>query len=406
MGFIRWFYPGIYLKRWILLSLFGIFVIGVGVVHFVFFHQFSSIVMGVFLCLGGLVFVVGGIVNFSKSLVDSVVPEKEKKSLTAIYQKRQLERGPNIVVLGGGTGLSVLLKGLKEYTSNITAIVTMADDGGSSGRLRSEFDVLPPGDIRNCLVALADAEPLMSELFQYRFKGDNELSGHSFGNLFITALSKVTGDFERAVRESSKILAIRGRVVPSTLEKVTLVAEYIDGSKTMGESKIAQRRLEIKSISLVPGNPPVTSEAMDSIKEADAVIFGPGSLYTSIIPNLLVKGVVDCIHASDAVKIYVCNVMSETGETDNYRASDHLATLLDHTKKKIVDYCIVNTSKIPEHMIERYKTEDKYPVVADVKEISKLNVKAVTSDIVSVENCVRHDSKKLARIIIDLIKKV
>jgi uncharacterized cofD-like protein len=306
-------------------------------------------------------------------------------------------------VIGGGTGLSMLLHGLKAYTSNITAVVTVADDGGSSGRLRKDFDVLPPGDIRNCLVALADAEPLMGKLFQFRFDEGTELAGHSFGNLFITAMSKVTGDFDAAIKESSKVLAIRGRVVPSTLDKVSLLAEHQDGSQTAGESQIPKAVSPVKRIKLQPANCRPTAEAMEAIKKADAVVLGPGSLYTSIMPNLLIGRVYQEIVASKAVKVYVCNVMTQKGETDDMKASDHLKAIIEHTAPGIVDYCIINTAKIPADMVERYKTEEAHPVVPDSDNIRKMKAKVIEAHIINTKGYVRHDSAKLAKIIIDLV---
>src|SRR6185295_8484030 len=250
-----------------------------------------------------------------KSVVTVLLPQRENELVNIMYQKRYLERGPRITVIGGGSGLSVLLHGLKEFTSNITAIVTVADDGGSSGRLRSQFNIPPPGDIRNCLVALADAVPLMSDLFQFRFKESGELEGHSFGNLFILAMLKVTGDFEKAIRESSKILAIRGRVVPSTLKTVTLVAQHKDGTLTTGESNISKRASPIQRLYLKPDGCAAAEDALEAIQNADGIVLGPGSLYTSILPNLLIEDLAGALAASRAPKIYVCNVMTQPHET-------------------------------------------------------------------------------------------
>src|SRR3989338_3288595 len=284
----KWLYPGMWIKRWILLAVFGIIMISMGFVMVILEQNSGNKTFASIIIVLGILCVVTGIKRIIKSFVTILLPQKEDELVDKIYQKRILERGPRIVVIGGGTGLSTLLHGLKEYTSNIPAIVTVADDGGSSGRLRQDFDVLPPGDIRNCLVALADAEPLMGRLFQFRFGEGTELSGHSFGNLFITAMSKVTGDFDAAIKESSKVLAIRGRVLPATLEKVNLVAEHLDGSQTSGESRIPQAKSPIKRIHLRPVNCKATDEAIDAIRKADAIVLGPGSLFTSIMPNLLV----------------------------------------------------------------------------------------------------------------------
>ena len=358
----------------------------------------------------GVVIIVGiasvyiGIKRIIKSFVTLFLPKGEEGDLVdLVYQKRYLERGPKIAVIGGGTGLSVLLSGLKEYTSNITAIVTVADDGGSSGRLRQELDVLPPGDIRSCLVALADSEPLMSKLFQFRFAEGEGLKGHNFGNLFITAMSKVAGDFETAIKQSSRILAIRGRVVPSTLKKVSLVARYKDGNEVVGESEIPKKNQPIERMRLEPANPVPTDEATDAIRKADAIILGPGSLYTSVVPNLLIRGITDEVVASSALKIYICNVMTQPGETDNYSASAHLKVLLDHSGPKTVDYSIVNNAQIPEHLLDKYKEEGAYPVLPDYDKIRSIGYGVIAGDVINTSDYVRHDSKKLAKKIIDLI---
>jgi uncharacterized cofD-like protein len=322
-----------------------------------------------------------------------------------MYHYSQLEKGPKIVVIGGGTGLSTILHGLKEHTSNITAIVTVADDGGSSGRLREQFDMLPPGDIRNCLVALADAEPLMRELFQFRFGDESELKGHSFGNLFITAMCKVTGDFEKAIKESSKVLAIRGSVIPSTFEKVKLVAEYQNGQKTIGETKIAKQNSPIKRVYLEPLHCKASRESFEAIADADIIVLGPGSLYTSVIPNLLVDGIAEKIAESKAQKVYICNVMTQTGETDSYTAFDHMNALITHTRPDIINYCIVNTGKVLKELLKKYEEEGAYPVLADLDKIIENGYNVIEGDVINTQNYVRHDAKKLSKIIIDLTLK-
>ena len=257
-----------------------------------------------------------------------------------------------VVALGGGTGLSTLLRGLKQLTSKITAIVTVSDDGGSSGRLRAEMGVLPPGDIRNCLVALADSESLMTELFNYRFKGNGPLAGHSFGNLFIAAMSDITGDFDLAVKRSSDVLAIRGRVLPATCDDCVLGAILEDGRRVLGESVLATCDSPISRVFLEPGDCKPLPEALRAIDEADAIVLGPGSLYTSVIPNLLVPGMADAIATSKAVKIYVCNVMTEAGETTGYTAQRHLAAIRNHAGDEVVDWVIVSNSPISRHLRE------------------------------------------------------
>lgn len=399
----KWLYPGMWVKRWILLAVFGITMISMGFVMVISEPNPKSKTFAAATIVVGILSVVTGIKRIIKSFLAILLPQREDELVDKVYQKRILEKGPRIVVVGGGTGLSMLLHGLKEYTSNITAIVTVADDGGSSGRLRQDFDVLPPGDIRNCLVALADAEPLMGKLFQFRFDKGTELGGHSFGNLFITAMSKVAGNFDAAIKESSKVLAIRGRVLPSTLDKVTLEAEHLDGTRTIGESQIPSAKSPIKKIYLRPANCRPTDEAIDAIKKADAIILGPGSLYTSIMPNLLVGNMYHAVASSRAVKIYICNIMTQKGETDGYKASDHLKSLIEHTTTGIVDYCVVNTSKISEEMLSKYKTEDSYPVIPDSENIKKLKSKIIEAHIMSAKDYVRHDAAKLSKIVIDLV---
>ncbi len=392
-----------WVKRWILLTVFGIIMISMGFVVMLLEQNPKSKLYATIIIMIGIVTVVTGIKRIIRSFITVFLPEREGELVDKIYLMRVLERGPRIAVIGGGTGLSTMLHGLKEYTSNITAVVTVSDDGGSSGRIRKDFDMLPPGDIRNCLVALADAEPLMGKLFQFRFEDGGDLKGHSFGNLFIAAMTKVAGNFDAAIKESSKVLAIRGSVVPSTLDKAVLVAEHDDGSETVGESDIPKANKPIRRISLKPANCRATNEAIDAIRRADAVVLGPGSLYTSVIPNLLVGNIYRELIASKAIKIYVCNVMTQKGETDGYKASDHMRAIIGHTAPGIIDYCIVNTAKIPEEMLKKYRGEGAYPVIADIENLKKLKVKAVEAHIISAKDYVRHDSVRLAKIIVDLV---
>ena len=404
---LKWLYPGMGVKRWTLLTVFGIIMISMGFVMAISEQNPKSKTSAGMIIIAGILCVITGVKRIIKSFVVILMPRAQNGELVdEIYKKKVLERGFRIVTVGGGTGLSTLLHGLKEYTSNLTAVVTVADDGGSSGRLRQDFDILPPGDIRNCLVALADEEHLMGKLFQFRFQEGSTLSGHSFGNLFITAMTKVTGDFDEAIKESSKVLAIRGNVVPSTLDKVTLVAEHEDGSETVGESNLPSAGSPVKKIHLRPVNCRSTDEAIEAIAKADVVILGPGSLYTSIMPNLLVGRMYQEIIASKAIKMYVCNVMTQKGETEDYTASDHLKAIIDHTSPGIVDYCIVNTSKVPAIMYEKYRDQNSYPVVPDTENIKKMKCKVIEAHLVSAHDFVRHDSDRLAKIIIDLVSSL
>jgi len=406
-GIFKWLYPGIGLKRWIGLSAFGVIllIISSGYLRtedFWIIQLLDTIVL-----ISGIIILILGIKRFTRSLIAAIIPSTKSNELVNIlYQRKHLGQGPKVVAVGGGHGLSVVLHGLKNYTHNIDAIVTVADSGGSTGRLREQFDIPAPGDIRNCLVALADAEPLMQELFQFRFKKDSELGGHSFGNLFITAMTEITGDFETAIKESSKVLAIRGRVIPSTVDKVNLVAEYRDGSIMEGEAKIPEKNLPIKKVYLTPNYPTPTEEAIKAIQEAEIIVLGPGSLYTSIIPNLLIKEITDAIVASKAIKIYICNVMTQRGETDHYSASGHIKALIEHSHPRILDYCIVNTGKLPPLVLERYEKENAYSVVNDRKNIENMGYRVIEEDVVIIDEVVRHDPLKLAKIILGFIEEI
>src|SRR3989338_7561732 len=392
-------------KRWIITCGAGVVLVASGSIIWILEKFAGSKYLGISILILGALLLTYGIKRMVKSFVAVFLPQREKDLVDIVYHHRHLEKGPKIVVIGGGTGRSVLLHGLKEQSSNITAIVTVADDGGSSGRLREQFDILPPGDIRNCLVALADAEPLMRELFQFRFGSESELKGHSFGNLFITAMCKVTGDFEKAIKESSKVLAIRGSVIPSTFEKVKLVAEYQSGEKIVGETKIVKQNAAIKKVYLDPLHCKASKESFEAIADADIIVLGPGSLYTSVIPNLLVDGIAEKIAESKAQKVYVCNVMTQTGETDNYTAFDHMNALVAHTRSDIVNYCIVNTGKVLKELLKKYEEEGAYPVAADSDKIIENGYNVIEGDVVNTKNYVRHDAKKLSKIIIDLTLK-
>lgn len=305
---------------------------------------------------------------------------------------------PKIVVIGGGTGLSVLLKGLKKYTSSLTAVVTVSDDGGSSGRLRAELGVLPPGDIRNCLVALAETETLMDRVFQHRFLHEGSLEGHNLGNLLLVALTEITGDFVSAIREVSRVLAVRGQVLPATLEHVTLGALMADGSVVHGETSIRRYKSKIEKLFLTPECLPIP-ETLQAITEADAIIIGPGSLYTSIIPNLLVEGVADAIAESNAVTFYISNIMTELGETDGFDAADHLRVIVEHIGQQLIDFVIVNTGLIDEPRLSRYREEQAVPVKFSRDEIGNMGIKVIEGDLVSDDRVAWHDTDKLAAVI-------
>lgn len=408
---LRWLYPGIKIKRWIFLTALGIAIIIFGAVRLVKDVSLPLRSLDIFLVFLGISLMIAGIRSMVNSFLSLFSSFSGEDLVDVVYKERFLQRGPKIVTIGGGHGLATLLMGLKEDTTNLIAVVTVADSGGSSGRLREEFDVLPPGDIRNCLVSLADSPSLMGELFQFRFQQDSELKGHNFGNLFITAMTKLTGDFKKAVEESSKVLAVRGRVLPSTLNRVSLVAEYQDGSFIEGEADIPEKKLPIKRVHLklvdsgnVESIQP-TLEAIDAIKEAQIIVIGPGSLYTSILPNLVIKEITKAIVESPALKVYVCNVMTQHGETDNYSAYDHLKALLRHTHPRIVDYCIVNTKIPPEDLLARYQLENSFPTKADTAGIRKAGYKVIDGELIHATDFVRHDPRKLAKAIIGTFRK-
>ncbi|MEA4893954.1 MAG: gluconeogenesis factor YvcK family protein [Oscillospiraceae bacterium] len=316
---------------------------------------------------------------------------------------------PSIVVIGGGTGLSNMLRGLKLHTGKLTAIVTMADDGGSSGTLRDELGMLPPGDVRNCLQALANTEPTMEQLLGYRFT-DGALKGQSMGNLFLAALNDISGSFYEAVCMLSEVLAITGRVLPVTTEDVRLLARFDDGTEVLGESKIREHKKQfdrrITKVSLIPENPPALQESLEAINSAELIVLGPGSLYTSIIPNLLTKGVTEAIESSKALKIYVLNVSTQDGETEMYTASDHVKALFSHSGKKLFDYCLANSTPLPEDVAARYREQGASRTVVDTDELEKLGVTAILKPMLDCTGgLARHNPQRLADEIMDLYRE-
>jgi uncharacterized cofD-like protein len=408
IGILKWFYPGIGIKRWVCLSAFGVILLILGTVNLRSEEFWLIQFLDALVVTSGIIILILGIKRLMRSFIAVFVPSSRGTELIDIlYHKKQLSRGPRIVAVGGGTGLSVLLSGLKNHSSNISAVVTVADNGGSSGRLREQFDVLPPGDIRNCLVALADAPALMRDLFQFRFDNNSELSGHSFGNLFLTVMTRLTGDFEKAIKETSKVLALRGQVIPSTLGDVALVAHYQDGSMVIGEEQIPKARKAIARVSLSPEQPLATPDALKAIKEAQIIVLGPGSLYTSIIPNLLIKDIATAIKESEAIKVYVCNVMTQPGETDGYSVSDHIKALVSHSHTHILDYCVVNNGEVPAEILGRYSVDNSLLVVNDRKKIESLGYRVVEEDFSMIQDgVIRHDPDKLGKIILSFIEEI
>ena len=308
-----------------------------------------------------------------------------------------------IVVIGGGTGLASLLRGLKYYTSNITAVVNVTDDGGSSGKLRKEFGVLPPGDIRSCLVALSEEENLMSRLFEYRFASNGSLSGHSFGNLLLTAMTSVTGGFDNAISKCAEVLAIRGKVLPVTLDSAKLKAKLSDGSVVFGESNISKSKKRIDHLSIVPNRLRVHEPVLDAISSADAIVTGPGSLYTSIISNYLVDGVTNAINRSKAIKIYVANIMTQPGESTGYTLCEHIEAIEKHSSKNIFNYVLANKSNISKSVLKRYRENSSIPLSPKIERNGSFKV--IASDMLAQGKYIRHDSIKLARKVIDIIKR-
>ena len=414
--FFKWFYSGMHIKRWLGLIIIGVAIMTFGLsyvvreayleglrlpgfMYWVTLQFIPRYIRGVMFMSGAVSLILFSIWKLNQSIISVLAPHRDSNEslVNTIYTQRFLRRGPKIVAIGGGTGLSTLLRGLKEYSTNLTAIVTVADDGGSSGVLRRELGVLPPGDVRNCIAALADAEPLVTKLFQYRFEDGEGLAGHSFGNLFIVAMSGVTGNMEDAIRQTSRVLAVRGQIIPSTMEDVTLCARTDDARTIRGESSIGPAvnggGARIREVYLAPENPAAHPEAVRAILEADLIVLGPGSLYTSVLPNLLVQGVRRSLIAAPAPKVYVCNVATQPGETDGFSVADHVAAIEDHVGKGVINYVVANdnvTDVIP-------KAEQSRPVRVD--DPINNGIRLVATDVISEENRYHHDSTKLSEVI-------
>lgn len=317
--------------------------------------------------------------------------------------EKQYERAPRVVVIGGGTGLSVLLRGLKEFPMEISAIVTVADDGGSSGRLRKEFHIPPPGDVRNVLLALADVEPLLDRLLQFRFNHGGPLSGHNLGNLLIAAMKEITGDFVTAIRELSRVLAVRGQVLPSSSEALQLGAVMEDGTIVMGESEIPQAGKKISRVFIEPEDAPPLPEAIDAIMAADLIVVGPGSLYTSILPNLLVDGIAEAIRHSSATKAYIVNIMTQPGESDHYTAYDHVKAIYDHVGDEFFDYILVNIGKVPQELHVKYLEKNQEVVRFDEEAFRLLKAKVIAEDFLYYGSLLRHHAAKVGEILMKIL---
>jgi uncharacterized cofD-like protein len=416
---LHWLVPGLGVKRWILLALLGVILLldaiarwlvaqGTGIhineiLDGVVDDYFSPAYLPVILAVFGVAFVALGVSMWQRAVV-RVARGRNPKGFRDALAGRRLQQGYKIVAIGGGTGLSTLLRGLKRRTSNLTAVVTVSDDGGSSGRLQKELGVLPPGDVRNCLVALADDEALVTDLFRYRFTEGEGLSGHSFGNLFLAAMSGITGNFDRAIQESSRVLNVVGRVLPATLGVVRLCAELDDGSIIEGESNISAASRPIKRVFFDPPAAAPLDEVIAAIREADAIVLGPGSLFTSVIPNFLVSRVAREVADAHGVKIYVCNVMTQPGETDGMMAGAHLEALLANAGERVCDYVIVNDER-PSRLLAVYAQEGQVPVDPDLDRITALGFAPVPAPVIGETETVRHDPDRLAAIVLSIVDR-
>ncbi|AFY70268.1 Uncharacterized protein family UPF0052 [Thalassoporum mexicanum PCC 7367] len=411
--------PGLFVKRWLFISLVGILLVVLGlaitarltpvffIVKFInaaidtLANAIPRYVSGPLALLIGIFLLAWGQRRVLSSITRVLMPDGDEELVDVLITHHKLNKGPRLLTVGGGTGLSTLLRGLKKYSANITAVVTVADDGGSSGRLRREHGVLPPGDIRNCLAALSDEEKLMTELFQYRFEVGEGLSGHSFGNLFLTAMSDITGDLDKAIAASSKVLAVRGRVLPATLDNVMLWAEMEDGRRIEGESNIPEAGGTIVKVGCVPENPIALPQVIADIQKADFIIIGPGSLYTSIIPNLLVPGILEAIANRRAPCVYVCNIMAQPGETDGYTVSDHVRAIDRVAQTRLFDVVLAQKNPPSAKAIEKYAASGSNFIEVDREELGALGCPLVLANIMKEnrDGTVKHDSDKLAGVL-------
>lgn len=414
---VRWLQPGLGVKRWFVFLIIGVALIGLGVAVILLdiyrnhpespwlailsLRDLPRWLRALLLALTGLLLTFFSVLRLNRTLLAPYL-RPGKPLVEAVAKHRRLGRGPKIVAIGGGTGLSTLLRGLKRHTGNLTAIVTVADDGGSSGRLRQSLGLPPPGDIRNCLAALSDDEDLLTQLFQYRFLQGEELNGHSFGNLFIAALAGVTGSFDQGLLETGRVLAIHGQVLPSSLGDVALTADKLPAQadkavRVEGESRIPDVPGKIHRVQLEPNDPPAYPGAIQAILGADMIIVGPGSLYTSVLPNLLVPDVVDAIHASSAFKVYVCNVATQVGETDGYNCQQHIEAIENHVGQGLVDLVVANDGYLD-------VKPDGMEMVQPEFEAGTM-VQLYTTDLVDLDRPGRHDAMKLAEALIALLEE-
>ena len=424
MRFMKWLHPGLHIKRWLFLFGLGMMCSSFGII-LTFNYQWLGELeewafrllyemtghynytilasLGILVILLGLVVMAWATRRLIRTMIGVVMPGESENLSDLIFSNLQLSKGPKVVVIGGGTGLSVMLRGLKAKTYNLTAVVTVADDGGSTGRIRQDLDIIAPGDLRNCLVALADKEGLMEKLFAHRFGGSGNLTGHSFGNLFIAALIEVLGDVEEAMDATSKVLRVRGKVIPSSAEKIRLNAEMTDGRIVEGESQIPHAHGKIKRVFTTPEHPKAIQSAVRAIQEADAIVLGPGSLYTSIMPNLCIPDIAAAVRDSKAKKIYICNVMTQPGETDGYSVADHVKAIERQAGAPVIDFVMANNGNVDPAILQKYAAAGQYPVQIDKKEIHKTGATLIQADLVNRETGATHDTNKLADVLFDLI---
>jgi uncharacterized cofD-like protein len=408
MKLLKWFYPGMRIKRWIALAVFGVIMLSMGFVIIISEQQGKATFGSSVIVLLGVVALITGVKRIINSLITIFLPSSEKDLVDIIYKKRQLERGPRIVAIGGGKGLTVVLRGLKEHTNNLSAILTMVDEGLITDTVHDHFGMpqTSSSDIRECLIALADAEPVVGRLFHYRFKKGTELWGHNFGDLYLSAMSEIAGDFDKAVKESSRVLAVKGQVMLSTLRKVALIARHQDGSETIGKENILSSASRIKEVYLRPQTAEATQEAVSAILKADAVIIGPGGLYTSIMPGLLIEGIRKALITSSAPKIYIMNIMTVPGETDEYKANDHLRAVASHVGPKLVDYCVVNKDPVPQARMKSYEQEGAFPVEIDKKAITETMCGLIEWPLLDKKSdFIHHDAAALAAVTMNLINE-
>lgn len=417
MRFIDWLKPGLQIKRWFVVGLIGVLFLAISIgycikdilPHLNGWMRFLIALLGIFLIFFSIR---SGLTSLFKILYmkNTMTGKLDRPKINKmIYDKRILSKGPKVVVIGGGTGLSVLLRGIKLFTSNITAIVTVADDGGGSGKLREDLGMLPPGDIRSCILALAEMEPTMEKLLQYRFT-EGTLKGQSFGNLLIASMNGISDSFEEAIKKISQVLAVTGNVYPVTQEDIILYAKLKNGIVVKGESNIPVKSLEegspIDIVFIKPRNAEAVQEALEAIEQADVVILGPGSLYTSIIPNLLVKNIGGSLMKTSAIKIYVPNLMTQPGETDGYSVFKHVEAILRHCSNLSIDYVIANNGDVNEFVQEKYRLEGASlikVVEEDRRRLKSMGIQLIEENLIEVKkDYVRHNAEKLSRIIIDL----